>query len=333
MTPNPALLVTLLIGLALTSPAYANDSEAEIAVGGLALIESKDISLDKEDLYLSQEEVRVRYEFSNTSSKDITALVAFPLPDLPTGEQEAGQMVDYRQRMNFTTTVDGKPVQLNIVEQSFLNGKDISESLRAAGIPLNSDHPDFDEIINRMDDPARQVLVKDGVIIEEGSDGNPIWGPRWTLRTTVTRKQTFPANSTIKVEHRYVPIVGGSVAGALEPQYRHEWWSKSQVRKYCIEKSWLRAFDKMREQRRRKGSDQPAGYSETWLGYVLSSGANWKGPIKTFRLVVDKGKPESLVSFCADGVKKISPTEFEIRKTNYEPHADINVLFINWAEP
>lgn len=321
--------LALFCTLAGSSAALANDSEAEIAVGGLTLVESDSISLDTEDLFISEQEVRVRYEFTNTSSKDITTLVAFPLPDLPTGDQEAGQMVDYRARLEFKTKVNGKPVQLDHVEQAFLNGKDISNRLRAAGLPLNADHPDFNAIINRMNPAARQALVSDRVIVADGSDGNPVWGPLWTLRTTVTRQQTFPAKATITVEHRYVPLLGGSVAGALEPEYRKEEWGQSQIKRYCIESSWLKVFDRERE--RRRTAELP-GYSERWLGYILSSGANWKGPIKDFRMVIDKGNAASLVSFCADGVKKISPTQFEVRKTNYEPREDVEILIIRWGE-
>jgi len=61
---------------------------------------------------------------------------------------------------------------------------------------------------------------------------------------------------------------------------------------------------------------------------VLTTGANWAGPIGDFRLTVDKGEPDSLVSFCADGVKKIGPTTFEVRHANFTPIRDLNVLIL-----
>ncbi len=72
--------------------------------------------------------------------------------------------------------------------------------------------------------------------------------------------------------------------------------------------------------------------SEVWLDYILSSGANWRGPIRDFRLVIDKGKADSLVSFCMDGVRKISPTQFEVRKTNFEPRRDLPVLIVEFHQ-
>jgi hypothetical protein len=49
--------------------------------------------------------------------------------------------------------------------------------------------------------------------------------------------------------------------------------------------------------------------------------------------VVDKGKPQNLVSFCAESVKKISPTQFEMKKTNFEPKDDLNILIVEWYQP
>jgi Na+-transporting NADH:ubiquinone oxidoreductase subunit NqrF len=69
--------------------------------------------------------------------------------------------------------------------------------------------------------------------------------------------------------------------------------------------------------------------SETQLEYVLVTGANWAGPIKDFRLVVDKGEPVSLVSFCATGVKKIGATQFEVRYKDYTPDRNLQVLIMH----
>ena len=67
---------------------------------------------------------------------------------------------------------------------------------------------------------------------------------------------------------------------------------------------------------------------DSWLDYTLVTGANWSGPIGEFRLVVDKGSEDNVVSFCADGVRRISPTQFEVRYSNYTPTRDLNVLII-----
>ena len=69
-------------------------------------------------------------------------------------------------------------------------------------------------------------------------------------------------------------------------------------------------------------------FYERRIAYVLTTGANWAGPIGDFHLTVDKGAPDSLVSFCADGVKKIGPTLFEVRHANFTPTRDLHVLIL-----
>jgi hypothetical protein len=71
-----------------------------------------------------------------------------------------------------------------------------------------------------------------------------------------------------------------------------------------------------------------APFTEERLSYTLRTGANWAGPAGDFHLIVDKGKPEKLVSFRCDGVKKIGPTQFEIRKANFTPTHDLDILLL-----
>ena len=66
---------------------------------------------------------------------------------------------------------------------------------------------------------------------------------------------------------------------------------------------------------------------------MLRTGANWSGPIKEFRLVVDKGDPDNLVSFCGDRPRRISPTQMEVKLTNYTPEGDLSVLILKKLPP
>ena len=64
----------------------------------------------------------------------------------------------------------------------------------------------------------------------------------------------------------------------------------------------------------------------------LTTGASGLGPVKDFKLVIDKGKPERLVSFCFDNVKKISPTAFEVRMKDFTPERDLKILLLGKAD-
>jgi hypothetical protein len=69
-------------------------------------------------------------------------------------------------------------------------------------------------------------------------------------------------------------------------------------------------------------------YTEQWLSYILTTGANWSGPIGKFKLTIDKSKPQDFVSFCGKGMKKVGPTTFEISATDFTPDKDLHVLFL-----
>jgi hypothetical protein len=96
------------------------------------------------------------------------------------------------------------------------------------------------------------------------------------------------------------------------------------VRDYCVDQAFLSGVERMT-----KAGGDYAYLPETTIGYILKTGANWRSPIRNFRLVVDKGSPDALVSFCGTGVRKISPTQFEMRRTNWRPTQDLKVLILS----
>lgn len=323
-----------LFAAALTGPALANDSSAAIGIGGLVLTRSEAISMDAEDLYLAQEEVRVRYRFTNHADRDIETLVSFPVPDLPGGVADYlgdQSLPDYRD-LRFRTTIDGKPVALDYVERVEVKGRDVTKRLAALGWPARWTLIDYERdltFLDTMSEADKQAYIREGLLAY--SAVHKMLLPAWNLVTHVTRKQIFPAGKTVEVTHSYVPLSGGSVGGGLDPEHRADGdFYQDHARRYCMDRAFLAAFD------RRLGPKPPGErpfYREHWLSYILSSGANWRGPIGDFRLVVDKGRPDNLVSFCMDGVTKISPTQFEVRKRNFEPKADIDVLIVEWGMP
>ncbi len=305
-------------------PALANDSEAEWALGGIALKSNGDISMDSEDLFISSAIVAVNYRYTNHSDEDREVVIAFPLPALPGAEGYP----DWDD-LEFVTTVDGAPVEYEVHDRAMVGTRDVTALVEAEGWPVHwyRDYT-FAEQVQQLPEADKARLVERGLLAGE-LDGE-VWrvAPAWQGQRHYLRVQTFPAGQTVRVSHRYKPIVGGSVGGMLYPNVRETVpEALAEYRdKWCIDDSFLHGID-------RKLAAAPAGtmpvQSETWLGYVLSSGANWRGPIKRFRLVVDKGRPDNLVSFCMDGVRKISPTQFEVVKTDFEPERDLDILIVN----
>ena len=96
---------------------------------------------------------------------------------------------------------------------------------------------------------------------------------------------------------------------------------------YCVDAAFLAALDRRAEATRAEYPVLP----EKRIGYVLTTGGNWAAPIGRFRLIVDKGAADNLVSFCGEGVRKVSPTRFEMVKTNWRPTRDLKVLIVEPA--
>ena len=330
-----ALLAAAALVLPATAP--ANDSEAEWALGGLALKQNDAISMDAEDLYVSAEAIRVNYTYTNHSDAAQKVLVSFPIPALPgnnPGWVEYGSFPDWKE-LQFSTTVDGKPAKWDVAERAVAGGKDVTALVKAEKFPLAwYQDSEFIEKIGALPPAEVKRLAALGLVKRaEGEEwGGNGWMPGWQVQYHITREQTFPAHATVRVAHRYTPLAGGSVGGVLHAFAQGELADvrAAYEKKYCIDKAFLSGVDKRQKQETARHGEGGSGSAETWIGYVLSSGANWRGPIGDFRLVVDKGKPDNLVSFCMDGVKKISPTQFEVRKKNYEPDRDLNVLIVQW---
>lgn len=307
----------------------ANDSFAETIVGGIVLKDNMDITLDRENLYISRDEVRVDYLFTNTSSKALSLLVAFPIPEQDYAS-ELYPSYDLPRALGFQTTVDRQPVNFDVQVYAKVLDRDVTQMLAAMGIEPNSpqDRKLFDARLKTLSPQQRKEGLASGLFKESGTSEDPYYQPLWKTQTIVTRQQSFPSRKTIAVSHRYKPLAGGSVGGNLNPEHRTIDYQARYKKEYCVDEKWLRAFDKRLSQKKIVNNSAP--YKEYWIGYILSSGANWKGPIKEFRLVVDKGNRDNLVSFCADDVKQISATQFEVRIINFEPNNNLKILFIEW---
>jgi len=313
------------------SPSRANDSSAELAVGGLVFTKSTEVSVESEDLTITPETVTVRYVFLNQTAVPVTATVAFPLPDIDLAEGAnvaipSGDPVNF---VGFATKVDGKPVNFTINQRAILNDKDVTATLRGMGIPMMPIGAQQLKI-NELPQQTRDRAVMAGLLLQSGTNdkGEPLYEPTWTLKTSVVRQQTFPPGKPVSVEHRYRTSVGISFDSILRQGIRQKKALESEVQRYkanyCILDDFLRSIDKL------AGADEAnkAKILERRISYVMKTGANWAGPIKNFRLVVDKGQPDRIVSFCGDGVKKISPTAFELRASDFTPTQDLNIIIV-----
>jgi len=313
------------------SAAIANDSAAELSVGGLQFTRSPNVEMTREDLKLSLDRVSVRYEFMNTSSTPVTLTVAFPLPDidLAEGESIALPSSDPLNFVNFETRVDGKPITFGTDQRAFVGDKEVTALLRELKVsilPLGAQAFRPQDLA-----PAtRERMVSEGLLMPAGSDerGRPLYSPGWIVKTAVVRDQTFPAGKPVIVEHTYRPSVGSTPDTILRKGLRQNRAMAKEIeryrREYCISDDFLQELDKT------AGISQAnnAGIQERRISYVLKTGANWAGPIKNFHLSIDRGANGRLVSYCAGKLSASAKTPLDVTASDFTPDRNIKILFI-----
>jgi len=249
--------------------------------------------------------------------------------DLSEGDNLAIPSNDSTNFLGFETKVDGKPIDFTIRQSAVLGTKDVSAALKKAGVPLLPIGAQQSRLSD-LPDQTRELLMGQGLLLPNGNDerGKQLFEAAWTVKTAAVRQQTFAPNHPVLVEHRYHTSLGISFDTVLRKGLRQNKAMAAEIERYrkdyCISDAFLASLDKLAG----SGEANAAKVQERRISYVLKTGANWAGPIKNFHLVVDKGQPDRIVSFCGDGVKKISATAFEIRASDFTPMRDLNIIIV-----
>jgi hypothetical protein len=309
----------------LSGPALADDSTAALTNSGLVFTKNAAVEMKSENLYISDKAVRVTYSFLNTSPKDVSVTVAFPVPDLTMdGPDDTVNIPDYNSPnfLDFHITVDGKPVQALIEQQAIKNGVNQTAYLKRLGVPISPFYDATPIALAKLPLAQQNTLIQQGFAMLLSDPSDP--GPRqligtWTLKTNFYWSQTFPAGKPVTIVHIYAPSVA-STAVLVEPPAS----MVADFKEYCVDNDFVASIRKLTPPGE---GNVPAGNPE-FIHFVLVTGANWAAPIRDFQMTIDKGQPNALVSFCGTGVKKTGPTTFAVHYTNFTPTSDVAVLLL-----
>lgn len=314
--------------------ALANDSMAELTTGGLIYVQTSDVTMEREDLYISRKEVLVDYVFKNTGDKDVEGVVAFPMPDI-TGSMDANIALDDMESDNFlgfSVVQDSRQIKPDLQQRVLAIGIDRTDELLARKIPLLPYSEKTAEALKALPADVKADWIGKGLIYVDRYDAGKGWQedfrPAWMLRSAYWWKTKFPAGKPVKVSHRYKPSVGGTVAMTFIDQGKPGVNHKDYVERFCIDQPFMQTAAKLVKAAGKSGPN----YTEQWLSYILKTGANWGGPIGKFTLTIDKERPQDYVSFCGNGVKKIGPTTFEMKADDFYPQKDLHILFLVAAD-
>lgn len=133
------IIVVLLCVASFINSSFANDTVVEITPKGLQLKIEENISIEREDLYISLEKIEAFYIFKNHSDKDVTVEVAFPVPPYRAlsvkNQNYSHYPVDFS---DFIVEVDGKKTDYKKDVKALVDGKDYTDILNNLNVSIEN---------------------------------------------------------------------------------------------------------------------------------------------------------------------------------------------------
>jgi hypothetical protein len=339
---NRPLLLLVLATLALVeflgvpAPVHADATAASVAMGGVHFRKEVRISMEKERLWISVDEIKVEYDFLNQTNADITTDVAFPLADRhcrPWMADSDEDLLGYKPQ--FQLWVDGAAQKYKTETQALVHKRIYTTLLRKLGIDVatcghyqEGKTADFAQLsahdVQRLS--ALGLLSPDGKM------------PQWTIRQIYYWTEAFPAQRTVHLMHTYKPGVGQSEQIAVKYLDRAERkkdhvddpGDEAPFDDYALEESCLDPAVGRKLAHDWAGPDieDASGYVFQWVDYILRTANNWQGPIKDFELNV-QAEDYVWVNFCWDGaVERLAPNRVRVKAVNFSPSKDLRVVFL-----
>lgn len=325
------------------APAYANDGFGGLTATGLEFRDSP-VQMLKEDLYLSLEKIKVAYVFLHGGDEDLEGEMIFPLPPINLSGLYESDFALTREELakenivGFTAKVDGKPVKVKtdrvaVIEPDYdesrpraasydTPGKDVTAVLIENGIPVSFDVEAVMAALAKLPKAKQQELEAANIAYFDADEG--IGYPTWSVIERYHWTQVFPHGKELKVEHEYKSAPAGGVFVWHDPKSEDGEYAATLAKQYCIDDGTQKAI---KNALRSDEGNYHVGMAY-YLDYVLKTARTWNGPIGEFKLTIDKGKPDSVISLCIDGIKKTGPTTFVVEKKDFTPQADISILLI-----
>lgn len=349
-----------LLWLLTSTITFANDTSTTAAAGQIVFAKNDQVEMRSESLKISLDKIEVDYTFFNKSPKDISLDIAFPLPSIHWRDGYASAhdplydvylFLDEVAGLNpnshlntvrpgkdrlsldfsrFALKADGKDLKYTLkYSAKAADGSDITQKLSDNGIPLSIMYVNgwVGDAALDSQPRLRQQLKAIGLLNEKNVGS-------WYNDASYTWSDTFPAKRAHRVSHAYGPEAGSqwlkvpvSAKTIADVKISNNW----KLEDYCpsadvSKKILARRAVKEESEEDLAASPYPRAHE---IGYVLTTGANWSGPIKDFVLEVTP-KAKHLVAFCWEGkpVKPQANGKYVVKAKNFIPKQDLRILML-----
>jgi Domain of unknown function (DUF4424) len=332
-------LVLFAVALA-CGRAGASESLIELATGGLDFARSRGVApivLESETVAISPVRVVFKYRISTPGPGPVGIDLAFRYPDLDFSDPDATYAIPGGDAVNFlgaNLTIAGAPAVLALSQTASLDGKNVTAALNKVHLPMVP-VGDFRDKLAATPAAVRNVLAAEGLIKEAGTsaEGEPLLFPAWTVKTEGAAKMTVEPAKPVDIELAYRPSVGIRQDSLMRKALRDNKDLAAEVmeqkRLFCADPAFLEGLDAL------AGADEAnvAQIREMRVRIRMRDPGAPPMPAVAYRLSVDKGKESRIVSFCAQNLKKISPTIFVAKMSNHVPNPEFNLLMIEGKAP
>lgn len=328
------------------------NSAPSVAAGGLVPTREVHLTVAKEVVRISDRKVAVEYDFRNDGPSDVAAELEFQVP----AYQNQWDAMDpaLQSFRNLKVWADGKPVEYQTEAKAELDGRDVTKTLRDAGIDIatfghlqigrdlrHSGQRVWVADYERLPEKERHHLESEGIF--KGGEGYCVY----TVSLRYHWTQSFPAHGVVHIREEYVPVVGftqvpadpGAFQAALTPASgSNNTWHRtdaqdirSQLGGFCTDGHFIQTL--LWAQKAFAGT-WGEGMIPHWVDYTLDTEVLWHKPIADFTLIVDVPPPargqQTLVSFCSPGIVDRKDAEHpQVHLTNYVPGTDLHIGFFN----
>jgi len=308
--------VTLFAGLASSTAALANGAWSEFPAGGVIFKADEDISIAREDLEVALERIRVRYEFRSSAGGPLERTIGFPMAKVPLDDSPdnypdrswAAEGQDVRNYMAFEVVVDGKQLTPKLHEYAWLGEVNVTGRLAELGVSPFAANIEAYEKLAQLPEATVRRLVDEKLAVRDGN-----WViPQWKYQSVYEWTQDFSPGRT-EVEVSYKPLYG-SFYGP-EPYFE----GGSESAHYCYDNATRQTLAKLAAN----------GFPEPFtVGYILTTGANWSGPIEEFNLKIVQEDGE-FARFCVpEGLTAVGDGASWTAE-QFEPRSDLKIVFFS----
>ena len=326
------LFIAPLVVVFFSAIALANDTSGYILPTGGVVFEKQDgIKMQVEALYIRPGQIEVNYLFKNTTDKDITTQMFFPLPPTSAVLDYYRDYRDAIHQFNFKLWINGKERNYQTHFSLKQGEREVPNiALQLWETPEEAiDENTFHERVSKMNERDRQVLLDgkylkwDWLFIKNPQTKEWEEGEGWTITSSddliwkkqisYSWKQTFPAHQTITIRHTYQPSAVTTNTGRPfskcvdyeSQEYQNFVFVPENERDY----SWDNRLD-----------------AHDHLEYIITTANNWQGSIENFNLLIEGNLK---LCGCLDGNPFYGKKYYTVNQQNYTPRGDLSVDFLD----